>query len=123
MTTEDFYNQNAEAFYNRTISVSMDHFYKEFLPYISKGGTILDAGCGSGRDARFFADQGYNVIAADSSIEMVKLSSRLLGKPVLHLSFEDLDFKDEFDGIWANASLLHVDSKILPKILEKLCKA
>lgn len=123
MTTEAFYNQNADNFYNRTINVNMDHFYKEFLPYIPKGGSILDAGCGSGRDAKFFGDQGYKVIAMDSAIEMVKLSSLLLGKPTLHLSFEDLDFRDEFDGIWANASLLHVNLNLLPKSLEKLCSA
>lgn len=123
MTTEDFYNTNADHFYNRTINVNMDHFYKEFLPHIPKGGAILDAGCGSGRDSKFFGDQGYNITATDSAIEMVKLSSLLIGKPTLHLSFEDLDFKDEFDGVWANASLLHVDSKLLPKSLENLCRA
>jgi len=88
-----------------------------------KSGAILDAGCGSGRDAKFFENQGYKVTATDSAIEMVKLSSLFLGKPTLHLSFQDLDFRDEFDGIWANASLLHVDSKILPEILRKLCRA
>jgi 2-polyprenyl-3-methyl-5-hydroxy-6-metoxy-1,4-benzoquinol methylase len=123
VTTEDFYNENADHFYNRTINVNMDHFYKEFSPYIPKGGSILDAGCGSGRDAKFFQDQGYNVTASDSAIEMVKLSSLLLGKPTFHLSFEEVDFKEEFDGIWANASLLHVKSDRLPEILKKLCGA
>lgn len=123
MTTEAFYNENAESFYNRTINVKMGHFYEEFLPHLPKGGSIFDIGCGSGRDAKFFQDQGYNVTAADSAIEMVKLSSLLLGKPSLHLSFGEVDFKEEFDGVWANASLLHVKFDRLPEILKNLCNA
>ncbi|MBY0281375.1 MAG: class I SAM-dependent methyltransferase [Alphaproteobacteria bacterium] len=123
MATEDFYNENADNFYNRTLNVNMDHFYQEFLPYIPKSGSILDAGCGSGRDAKFFQEQGYAVTATDSAIEMVKRSGLLLGKPSLHLSFENIDMNEEFDGIWANASLLHVKSDKLPEILKKLCKA
>ena len=123
MATEDFYNENADHFYNRTINVKMGHFYEEFMPHLPDGGSIFDIGCGSGRDAKFFQDQGYNVTASDSAIEMVKKSSLLLGKPSLHLSFEDINMKEQFDGIWANASLLHVKSDRLPEILRKICRA
>ncbi len=123
MSTETYYNQKADEFYHRTVSVDMAHLYKEFLPYIPVGGTILDAGCGSGRDAKFFQENGYKIVAMDSSIEMVKLSSQLIGKPTLHLSFEHLDMKDAFDGIWANASLLHLPASMLPQIFGRLCNA
>jgi len=120
MDTIDYYNQNAASFYKRTIHADISYAYQKFIPHLSPQARILDAGCGVGRDALYFKAQGFDVVALDASIEMVKISSELLGTPTLHCLFQDLLFENEFDAIWASASLLHVPYRELRSILEKL---
>jgi SAM-dependent methyltransferase len=122
-STLHYYNQHGEEYYKQTVDVDMSDLYCEFLQQVEEGGHILDLGCGSGRDSRYFLDQGYQVTAVDGSRKMCELSSRLLGQEVLQLKFSELDFREEFDGIWACASLLHVKEDDLPFILEKLIQA
>lgn len=57
----DFYNQQAKAFFERTVDVDMAPVYQRFLPLIRQGDTVLDAGCGSGRDSKIFRDMGFQV--------------------------------------------------------------
>lgn len=108
MATLNYYNTHAQSFFDRTINADMVDAYGKFLPLLPVKASILDAGCGSGRDALYFKKYGHNVTAFDASEGMVKLSSQLLEMQTLHLSFQDMNFSGEFDGIWANASLLHV---------------
>lgn len=122
-TTINYYDTNATAFIERTIDENLSEEYDAFLPHLPPVARILDAGCGSGRDARIFKDMGHHVSAFDGSIEMVRHASMHTGLQVAHLRFEDLDFNDEFDGVWASASLLHVPKDHLPHALEKLCHA
>ena len=82
MSTE-FYNINAKDFYERTVSLDIKNLYEPFLERIEKGAHILDAGCGSGRDTKYFLDQGYKVSAFDASSEMVLITVFYLNK--LHL--------------------------------------
>ncbi len=123
MSTIDYYNTNAEAFRKRTIDVDMSYVWDKFLPLLKPDSHILDAGCGAGRDSKFFKNKSHRVTAFDASIEMVKMSSALLEQPTLHLRFEELAFFEEFDAIWANASLLHVPQHHLRGILEKMHQA
>lgn len=116
----EFYNKNAEDFYNRTIAADLSELCEKFLKNIIPGGKILDAGCGSGRDTLYFLKQGYEVVAMDASEEMVRLSSELTGKQTKLLKFEDVKFNKEFDGIWACASLLHVPKAEIQFIMKKL---
>ncbi|MBD2058117.1 class I SAM-dependent methyltransferase [Oculatella sp. FACHB-28] len=104
----DFYETNGQDYYQSTVYIDMNELYIPFLSRLPKGGHILDAGCGSGRDSKAFLEQGYSVTAIDASMVMVELSSRLIGQPTLHLKFQELRFDSAFDGIWACASLLHV---------------
>ena len=76
-------------------------------------GRILDLGCGSGRDTKYFVDLGYKVNAIDASKEMVRLASIKSGLEVKHMSFELFSPDLQYDGIWACASLLHVEPKAL----------
>jgi len=98
----------------------MSEHYRRFEKYLLPESTILDAGCGSGRDSLYFLSHGYNVNAFDASIEMVKLSSKLTGLSVHHAKFEDVNFDVVFNGIWASASLLHVDRGSIMDILQRL---
>ena len=121
--TIDYYNQNAAEFYENTVDVDLMDTYQEFLEHIKEGTTILDAGCGSGRDSLYFLDEGYEVTAIDASEKLVELSSNLIGQQVLHMRFEDINFKEEFAGIWACASLLHISRTEIESVLNKFIKA
>lgn len=68
------YNQQAAAYYSATVDVDMQPVYQRFLPYLPEGGHILDAGCGSGRDAKKFMDLGLKLTAFDASKELVNLA-------------------------------------------------
>lgn len=118
-----YYDENAEDFVSGTLKVDMGELYSRFLAEIPKGGLILDAGCGSGRDSLYFLNCGYKVTAFDGSCEMVKRSSTLTGVEVLHLTFEQLEFTEKFDGVWACASVLHVPRSLQVAAIEKLCQA
>lgn len=119
----DFYNKHAQEFYGQTLNQDMSALYEQFLSHIPKEGKILDAGCGSGRDSLYFIRNAYQVTAFDASIEMVKLSSKLINQQVYHLSFESLEFTNQFDGIWACASLLHIKREDIDNVLVRLAKA
>jgi len=106
--TIDYYNKNAQGFYNRTIHADMSAICDEFLSLIPQGSRILDAGCGSGRDSKYFIGRGFNVHAIDASVEMVKLAAMEIGQDVHNMRFLEMGFCNEFEGVWANASLLHV---------------
>ena len=102
--TIDYYNKNAEKFYTNTVGIELKNFYVKFLKYIPDGGKILDLGCGSGRDSLYFLQKGYDVTAVDASEEMVKLSSELTKNKTLYLKIQDIDFQNQFDGIWKSIS-------------------
>ncbi|MCA1729618.1 MAG: class I SAM-dependent methyltransferase [Actinobacteria bacterium] len=101
----------------------MSSLYEPFLSLLMPGAHILDAGCGSGRDALAFLERGYEVTALDASEAMTKLASRHIGRPVLHMSFDQMWFRDRVDGIWACASLLHVPRQRMLIVLERFVLA
>jgi len=123
MTSVEYYNQNATAFYERTIHADMSAMHEKFLSLLPSNARILDAGCGVGRDTKHFHDKGHQVTPFDASIKMVKQTEQLVGIQTLHMYFEDLNFSEEFDGIWASASLLHVPYEELRDILISFHKA
>ncbi len=119
MDSAEYYKQNAADYFDETINLDLEVYLERFLEFVPDGGSILDLGCGSGRDSAYFLSQGYDVTALDGSEEMCNLASVHIGVDVLHMSFAEMDFEDVFDGIWANASLLHVPRNEMPVILSK----
>ena len=119
----EYYNNNADSFYKSSVEADMSEWQNRFLKHIPAGGRILDAGCGSGRDSKVFIKQGYSVVAFDASREMCKKASELIGQEVWQMKFEEMSFDDEFDGVWACASLLHVGKNELSEILGKIFKS
>ncbi|WP_237738267.1 MULTISPECIES: class I SAM-dependent methyltransferase [unclassified Caldicellulosiruptor] len=85
--TIKYYDENAIEFFMNTKDANMENLCKLFLKYIPEGGKILDLGCGSGRDTKYFLEKGYDVVAVDGSIEMVKLSTEYTGKRTLYMIF------------------------------------
>ncbi len=121
--TLDYYNQKAKEFVSGTVDVVFTEIQDVFLQYISAGGNILDFGCGSGRDTKYFLSKGYDVDATDGSEELCRIASDYSGITVKHMLFEELDAVEKYDGIWACASILHVEKKQLPDILKKIAVA
>jgi len=116
----DYYEKHAAQFCEDTLGVDMTPLYQRFLPLLPQRGHILDAGCGSGRDARAFAAQGFRVTAFDASRTLIKTAEQYLGQPVHQLRFEDIGWQRRFDGIWACASLLHVPEAELDDAMLRL---
>ena len=120
MGTLDFYESNAEEYCDTTFDIDVSENRGIFLNLLEKGSSILDLGCGSGRDAKAFADEGMIVTAVDGSPAMCRIAARNTRSEVRNLKFSELDFEDEFDGVWACASLLHVPMGELPGVLSSV---
>lgn len=122
-STLDYYNSKAKDFVTDTVAVAFTEMQDTFLEYIPKGGRILDFGCGSGRDTKYFISKGYDVDATDGSEELCKIASEYTGIKIKQMLFEELDEVELYDGVWACASILHVEKKQLPEILKKIATA
>ena len=115
----DYYDAHAKEYAELTVKADMSHAYDKFLRYLPAGAAVLDAGCGSGRDSLFFIKKGYDVTMLDASAGMCKCAETLTGRKALCMKFDEIDFANQFDGIWACASLLHVPEKELENILAR----
>jgi len=121
--TLTYYNQNAHSFAASTVSVDFTATQARFTARLPQGGSILDFGCGSGRDTKHFLSQGFQVTATDGSEELCKLASQYTGIPVQQMLFQELDAVEQYDGIWACSSILHLPQEELISVLEKMATA
>jgi SAM-dependent methyltransferase len=121
--TIPYYDEHGQAFFDRSMQANLDQLYNAFTKYLPDDAHILEVGCGSGRDAKAFIERGYRVTATDGSATMAKLAQEYLGQEVLHWTFDEIDFDNEFDAIWANACLLHVPMAEIKSVFERLSKA
>lgn len=122
-STLDYYNSKAKDFVAGTVDVAFAEIQDVFLEYIPVSGKILDFGCGSGRDTKYFLSKGYDVGAIDGSKELCKIASEYTGTQVKQMLFAELDEVEVYDGVWACASILHVERKQLPDIMKKIAIA
>jgi len=118
--TSQFYSENAQSYCTETNDIDLHNLYCPFLARLENDAHILDLGCGSGRDSKIFLDRGYTVSAIDASKEMVKIASESTGLPVSVLTFQDLDYDEAFNAIWAMASLLHCPRNTLPDVFRRI---
>ena len=121
--TIEYYNRNAETYYEDTVHADMKYAYDRILFFLPKEGRILDFGCGSGRDAAYFASKGYIVDAVDASAEMVRLAQEKTGVHASVMRFDQLDAVNAYEGIWACASLLHCTMDELRDLLPRMARA
>ena len=119
MDSTPYYNTNASKYISDTMNADMSAIRNRFLAYIPAGGTILDAGCGPGRDSKAFKELGYAVYAMDASQAMVSHCRTIIGDRVTLASFQQYTTEIKFDGIWACASLLHLEPSELTDVLKK----
>ena len=100
---------NAESFCFGTQNAAFSEHQDTFLSYLPPQASILDLGCGSGRDSRAFLHKGYDVEAMDGSKELCRLASQCIGKEVKCCKFQELEAENLYDGIWACASILYLE--------------
>lgn len=120
LRTIGFYEANAPDFFARSVDADMTVAYDEFAARLPAGGRVLDAGCGSGRDALAFRRMGYAVTAMEASPALAELARAHTGLPVEVRTFDQVDWRETFDGVWACASLLHVPRADLPAAVGRL---
>ena len=120
--TLKFYRGNAEAYAGREIT-SRRKRLTAFLALLPARAKILELGCGAGGDTAEMLARGFDVRATDGSPEMAAVASRCLGRRVETLLFHDLDALEAYDGVWANACLLHVPRNELADVLRLIWRA
>ena len=118
--TLQYYDDHAEQFVNSTVDVDFTKMQDPFLSKLVAGAYILDFGCGSGRDTKYFLGHGFSVDAIDGSKEMCRRASEITGIKVKHMLFDELSDKDKYDAIWACSSILHLSYDALLDVLKKM---
>ncbi len=121
--SESYYDEYGQAFAAATKDLKMNDLYAPFLEHVPPSGTILDAGCGSGRDVKAFTELGYKVAAFDASPAMVAIAKEFSQQEISIGTFQQLDYDNTFDGIWACASLLHVPLAEIDDVFVRLGRA
>ena len=119
-TTLKYYNENATIFSATTQIVDFSITQDKFLALLQPNAYILDFGCGSGRDTKYFMEHGYRVEATDGSEELCKLASTYTGVSVKYMLFQELDEQKKYDGIWACSSILHLSKDELKNVMQRM---
>ncbi|MGE7473142.1 class I SAM-dependent methyltransferase [Bosea sp. NPDC003192] len=120
--TLGFYAAEAEVYAGRARRLGEARLQR-FAGLLPTGSKVLELGCGGGQDSQALLALGLDVTPTDGSPELAAEAQKRLGRPVSVLLFEDLVAEAAFDGIWANACLLHVPRPALPGILAKVHRA
>ena len=118
-----FYNSHAKTFTASTQTLSLEDIQQTFLSYLKPGSSILDFGCGSGRDSKYFLEHQYSVTAIDGSEKLCQIASDYTGLQVKQMLFQELADIAQYDGIWACASILHLPYLELKSVLLKMAHA
>ncbi|MBR1828994.1 MAG: class I SAM-dependent methyltransferase [Atopobiaceae bacterium] len=122
-TTIEYFNEKAEHCFADAFTITERANQDRFMAELPAGGSILDLGCGSGRDTAYFREKGFTVTPTDGSVRMCELVSEYLGTPVCVQEFNELDDVALYDGIFASASIMHLEYKRLVELMPKLARA
>lgn len=121
--TINYYDINAKEFVEGTLNVDFKATQDKFINKLPAKGYILDFGCGSGRDTKYFLAKDFNVDAIDGSIELCKIASEYTNIKVRHMYFNELSIVNKYDGIWACSSILHLSLDDLVDVFKRMSKA
>ena len=121
--TINYYDTNAKDFVEGTLNVDFKATQDKFINKLPAKGYILDFGCGSGRDTKYFLAKDFNVEAIDGSIELCKIASEYTNIKIRHMYFNELSIVNKYDGIWACSSILHLSLDDLVDVFKRMSKA
>jgi SAM-dependent methyltransferase len=122
-TTLESYDERADEFWRGTRDHDVSQNIAELLRHIEGAPpfTILDLGCGPGRDLQTFSALGHVAVGLEGAPRLAAMARRQSGCEVLEQDFLRLDLpRERFDGVFANAALFHVPSQELPRVLGEL---
>ncbi|WP_454813481.1 class I SAM-dependent methyltransferase [Labrys neptuniae] len=117
-----FYAEQASAYTTRG-QVAQKHRLEQFLSHVAPGGSVLELGCGAGQDSEYMLARGFDVTPTDGTPEIAHAAAVRLGRLVDVLLFEDIEAREVYDGVWANACLLHVPRANLSAIIGRIHRA
>lgn len=123
MNTLDYYNINSSSFIESTQSVQMTESWNRFSSKLTPGSLILDFGCGSGRDTKYFIEKGFSVDATDGSFELCAAASKFTGITVKQVLFQHWSSEPKYNGIWACSSILHLNKSDLKLVIGNIRNA
>ncbi|QUE32430.1 class I SAM-dependent methyltransferase [Francisella philomiragia] len=124
-TTKKYYNEKAVVYVRNTTNIDFSDLYKRLDQYVVSSESILDIGCGSGRDAFYFANKGIKVTAIDFSKNIINEAKRINNHSNIEYIVADVknyNTDEKYDLIWANASLLHLEKDKLGEVLKNIKK-
>jgi 2-polyprenyl-3-methyl-5-hydroxy-6-metoxy-1,4-benzoquinol methylase len=121
--TQKYYQHKAQGYFTETTAMTMSPVLEKFALYLEAGDHVLDVGCGSGRDSLWFLNHGFQVTAIDTCRELSALASEYIGQEVFVLDYQTISWNNEFEGIWACASLLHCPKSEIADALVRLVEA
>ena len=110
--TIEWYNKNAKQYFESSERISFEEIIQQFLKKLPANPSVLDAGCGTGRDSRVLTENGANVTAIDISEGLIEIA-RAENPDIqfIKTSFLNLPLEDAlFDGVWSHASLVHLET-------------
>lgn len=116
----EYYEINAKRYADQTFSVDMSEQYKKFLSLLKERARILDVGSGSGRDACYFQNHGYQVTALEPSKNLCREIQKVFSGEIVCSDIQSYQPEQRFDGIWACASFLHLQEKEVLSFFEKI---
>ena len=120
--TLNYYKENANNFVSDTLSTNMHTLQDDFISMLAQKGRVLDLGCGSGRDSKYFIDKGFLVTSVDGSQELCKIAENVINQKVICSRFEDFNTSEKYIGVWACASLLHLNKADIKSVITKISK-
>ena len=120
--TLNSYESTTEEYATHTASLHPHLYAQKFMKMLPPSSKIIDIGCGPGRDAKIFQQQGLKVTGIDFSPKMIAMAKLNTPQAEFHvMDIEKLNFpKNTFDGVWASASFLHIPKKNMPYVLNTI---
>ena len=123
LETIQYYDSHAQEFLASISTANMSAACDQFISFLKPKARIMDLGCGTGRDSLYFASKGCFVLPVDASAEMCRITTENTKLQAQQIRFEELEYVEEFDGVWACASLLHASRESLPEIMSRINSA